>query len=219
MTWRSICKVANFHAIMAIINEEIWIKYILKFVFDKYLKLNIEHLLILAEYHSYPSVIYTQFESICQFITAPDTHARTYARTHARTQSESERGQHAIRQCIDKVAELVKLRLYVTKPTLLSMRCVQQRLRPAGRSNSLLPWQWETEDSDGSDTLCSPLYVWINAVEFISRTGSNYYQMGHERGPLSIKHAGHHRPASETPFEWRLAGGSMVARLSWGLHG
>ena len=27
----------------------------------------------------------------------------------------------------------------------------------------------------------------------------------------------HHRPASETPFKWRFAGGSMMARLKWHL--
>ena len=26
---------------------------------------------------------------------------------------------------------------------------------------------------------------------------------------------GHHRHASETPFKWRFAGGSLMARLSW----
>ena len=41
-----------------------------------------------------------------------------------------------------------------------------------------------------------------------------------ERRELSSKRmkAGHYRPASETPFKWRFAGGPMVARnciLSW----
>ena len=26
---------------------------------------------------------------------------------------------------------------------------------------------------------------------------------------------GHHRPASDTPFQWRLAGGPMMVRLKW----
>ena len=31
-------------------------------------------------------------------------------------------------------------------------------------------------------------------------------------GPSKHPKAGHHRPTSETPFEWRFAGGPMVAR-------
>ena len=43
-----------------------------------------------------------------------------------------------------------------------------------------------------------------------------------ETSPLPSQHAmsGHHRPSSETPFEWRFVSGPMIARLqifTWSL--
>ena len=52
---------------------------------------------------------------------------------------------------------------------------------------------------------------------FIPDTGSN---LKISVAPIPIKHlkAGHYRPASETPFQWRFAGGQMAAlhcMLAW----
>ena len=33
--------------------------------------------------------------------------------------------------------------------------------------------------------------------------------------PIQHSMLGHHRPASEMPFKWRFAGGSLIARLWW----
>ena len=35
------------------------------------------------------------------------------------------------------------------------------------------------------------------------------------RKPSQYSMLGHHRPASETPFKWRFAGGSIMARFYW----
>ena len=36
-------------------------------------------------------------------------------------------------------------------------------------------------------------------------------ELYHARFQITLK-AGHHRPASETPFKWRFAGGPMMAQ-------
>ena len=39
------------------------------------------------------------------------------------------------------------------------------------------------------------------------------FLMGETEFKIALK-AGHHRPASETPFKWRFAGESMMAHLN-----
>ena len=41
--------------------------------------------------------------------------------------------------------------------------------------------------------------------------GGSFLQVGEEREDLILQNAGHHRPTSETPFKWRLAGGPKMA--------
>ena len=46
-------------------------------------------------------------------------------------------------------------------------------------------------------------------------------RMSYKVTKLASQHSnlGHYRPANETPFKWRFAGGLMVARLQWYLFG
>ena len=48
-------------------------------------------------------------------------------------------------------------------------------------------------------------------IGFLSNTGPDPLKIT----KLLSQHSmlGHHRPASETPFKWRFAGGSLMARL------
>ena len=39
-----------------------------------------------------------------------------------------------------------------------------------------------------------------------------FFLMRAERIQIALKEEGHQRPASETPFEWRFAGGPMMAQ-------
>ena len=50
-----------------------------------------------------------------------------------------------------------------------------------------------------------------NNVGFLGNTGPIALKIA----KLSSQHSmlGHHRPASETPFKWRFAGGPTIARL------
>ena len=57
-----------------------------------------------------------------------------------------------------------------------------------------------------------PLKIHKN-IEFLSNTGRITWKITN----LPNRHSmlGHHRPASETPFYWRVAGGPMMAHLLW----
>ena len=48
-------------------------------------------------------------------------------------------------------------------------------------------------------------------IGFLSNTGLDPLKI--TKLPSQHSMLGHHRHASETPFKWRLAGGSMIARL------
>ena len=50
-------------------------------------------------------------------------------------------------------------------------------------------------------------------IGFLNNTGPDPLKITKLPSQHSI--FGHHRPASEMPFKWRFAGGSMVARLLW----
>ena len=50
-------------------------------------------------------------------------------------------------------------------------------------------------------------------IGFLSNTGPDPLKITKLPSQQSMK--GHHRNASETPFKWRFAGGSMMARLNW----
>ena len=50
-------------------------------------------------------------------------------------------------------------------------------------------------------------------IEFLSNTGPD--PLKNHKAPNQHSMLVHHRPASETPFKWCFAGGSMMARLQW----
>ena len=49
------------------------------------------------------------------------------------------------------------------------------------------------------------------------RVSKQYWSRYPEKSPRQSQHSmlGHYRPASETPFKWRFAGGPMMARIKW----
>ena len=47
-------------------------------------------------------------------------------------------------------------------------------------------------------------------IEFLSTTGPDPLKI--TKLPIQHSMLGHHRPASETPFKWRFAGGPLMAR-------
>ena len=49
----------------------------------------------------------------------------------------------------------------------------------------------------------------IDSIEFFSNTGPDPLKI--TKLPSQHSMLGHHRPASETPFKWRFAGGPMMA--------
>ena len=51
------------------------------------------------------------------------------------------------------------------------------------------------------------------AIGFLSNTGPDLMKMS--KLPSQHSMLGHHRPASETPFRWRFAGGPMKAHFQW----
>ena len=74
---------------------------------------------------------------------------------------------------------------------------------------------------DGTHTFCQALringnnFVWFNslhALGFHSNTGPNPLKI--TKLPSQHSMLCHHWHARETPFKWRFAGGSMVARYS-----
>ena len=50
-------------------------------------------------------------------------------------------------------------------------------------------------------------------IGFLSNTGPDPLRI--TKLPIQHLMVGHHRPVSETPLKWRLAGGPLMARLKW----
>ena len=53
-------------------------------------------------------------------------------------------------------------------------------------------------------------------IGFLGNTGTEPWTITKLQGQHSM--SGHYRPASETPFKWRSAGGPMMTRLKWYLN-
>ena len=66
----------------------------------------------------------------------------------------------------------------------------------------------DPEGTGGPD----PLENYSN-IGFLSNTGTDPLKI--TKLPIQHSMLGHHRPASETPFKWHLAGGPFIARLLW----
>ena len=68
-------------------------------------------------------------------------------------------------------------------------------------------------DTEGGRCLAPPSLDNPKATGFLSNTSPDPPKIIKLPSQHSVN--GHHRPASETPFKWRFAGGPMMARFKY----
>ena len=72
---------------------------------------------------------------------------------------------------------------------------------------------WADPEGGGTQRVRAPPGK-IQKIGFLSNTDPNPLK-NHKATKKASQHSmlGHHRPATETPFKWRFAGGPMMALL------
>ena len=76
-----------------------------------------------------------------------------------------------------------------------------------------LSGQMTCADPEGGGTGGPDPPVNYKNIGFLSNTGPDRIKI--TKLPVQHSMLVHHRPASETPFKWRFAGGPLMARLKW----
>ena len=119
-------------------------------------------------------------------------------------------------QRVTPVNEIFVLIIYAQKPLVNARVAISSMCRGLNIGPSLHPVRIQRGAESGwvQMVMAFPLEN-HKAVGFLSNTDPDDPDLGKSK-KLPSKHSillGHHRPASETPFEWRFAGGPIMIRF------